>query len=209
MSEFGLSPRVRGHRKQIILDAASRLFAAKPYGQVQMADVAREAHVAKPTLYRYFGTKEELFLEALDGMLSDLERRVETAAAKAGSPGEALSQALAIAVEVFGQCMGALIAVGAPEGSLGMRGRGVIREQARRLRGCFARIVERGIEDGSFIGVEPDLAATMILGAVRMTAAHTPAQHQPQAASALARVFGRGLAAQEAPALSQPKGTAA
>jgi AcrR family transcriptional regulator len=193
---------VRGYRKQRIVDAAARLFSARPYAKVQMADVAREAGVAKPTLYRYFATKEELFLEALDGLLSELERRVDMAAAKAGSSSEALQQALKIAVEVFGQCVAALMAVGGPDSSLGARGRSVIREQARRLRGCFARIVQRGIESGEFAVIEPDFAATMMLGAVRMTAAHTEAPRQAAAAKLLGQVFGRGLALREARMLS-------
>ena len=48
-------------RAQIIA-AAAQLFAAHAYDAVQMDDVARAAGIGKPTLYRYFPSKAELFL---------------------------------------------------------------------------------------------------------------------------------------------------
>ena len=45
-----------------IVAAAAELFGAKAYDAVQMDDVARAAGIGKPTLYRYYPSKEELFL---------------------------------------------------------------------------------------------------------------------------------------------------
>lgn len=47
-------------KRQLILDAALRLFADKGYHGVNTADVAKEAGVAVGTLFRLFQTKEEL-----------------------------------------------------------------------------------------------------------------------------------------------------
>lgn len=57
----------KSQRRQDILDAAERLWAATAYGELSMHDVAREAKLAKGTLYLYFDTKEELFLALLEG----------------------------------------------------------------------------------------------------------------------------------------------
>ncbi|MBI2838376.1 MAG: TetR family transcriptional regulator [Acidobacteria bacterium] len=46
-----------------ILDAAHRLFHEQPYEAITMAAVAVRAGLAKGTLYLYFSTKEELFLQ--------------------------------------------------------------------------------------------------------------------------------------------------
>ena len=52
-------------RRSEILDAALRLYAVHPYAAVSTGDLAREAGVARGLLNHYFGTKRELYLEAL------------------------------------------------------------------------------------------------------------------------------------------------
>lgn len=50
-------------RQDAILAAAERLFERQDYASLRMDDIAREAGLAKGTLYLYFATKEEVFLE--------------------------------------------------------------------------------------------------------------------------------------------------
>lgn len=49
----------------LILDAAIRLFAAKPFKQVGMRDIAAEAGLSPASIYRYFSDRDALFVEAL------------------------------------------------------------------------------------------------------------------------------------------------
>ena len=49
-----------------ILDAARRLFAHDSYDNVGIRDIASEAGVDSALISRYFGSKEGLFLEALE-----------------------------------------------------------------------------------------------------------------------------------------------
>lgn len=48
-----------------ILEAAKQVFARKGFHDATMDDVAEEAGVAKGTLYLYFRSKREIFVEAL------------------------------------------------------------------------------------------------------------------------------------------------
>ncbi|WP_433803188.1 TetR/AcrR family transcriptional regulator [Actinomycetospora sp. CA-084318] len=57
-------------RRTEILDAALRLYAERPYGEVSTTDLAREAGVARALLNHYFGTKRALYLEALRELLT-------------------------------------------------------------------------------------------------------------------------------------------
>lgn len=57
-------------RRADLLAAAERLFAARDYGAVAVAEIARAAGLAKGTVYLYFGTKEELFLELVSEQLA-------------------------------------------------------------------------------------------------------------------------------------------
>lgn len=51
-------------RKDLILDAAVKLFATKPYDKVSLQEIANEAGLAKSSIYTYFSTQEALFVEA-------------------------------------------------------------------------------------------------------------------------------------------------
>ncbi|CAL9334221.1 TetR/AcrR family transcriptional regulator [Streptomyces sp. enrichment culture] len=52
--------RTRQLASREILDTALRLFTEQGYDETTIAQIAREAGVSQRTLFRYFGTKEEL-----------------------------------------------------------------------------------------------------------------------------------------------------
>ena len=66
-------------RREQIIEAAIAVFGAKGYVGTTTDDVARAASVSQPYVVRLFGTKENLFLEALgsalDELLDDPEQR--------------------------------------------------------------------------------------------------------------------------------------
>jgi len=51
----------KAQRRQLILDAALIVFAAKGYAETSMADIAQSARLGKATLYYYFPTKEAIY----------------------------------------------------------------------------------------------------------------------------------------------------
>jgi len=59
-SSAGLRERKKARTRQLIADAAARLFAQRGYENVTVADVAREAEVSEQTVYNYFRSKEQL-----------------------------------------------------------------------------------------------------------------------------------------------------
>ena len=59
-----LHQEARKAKQQIIIDAAERMFASKPFNQVSMRDIAKAAGISHATIYRYFPDKQALFVEA-------------------------------------------------------------------------------------------------------------------------------------------------
>jgi len=53
----------KDEKKKKILKAALDIFAEKGYHTTRMADVAKGAEMGKGTIYEYFRSKEELFME--------------------------------------------------------------------------------------------------------------------------------------------------
>ncbi|MES4902064.1 MULTISPECIES: TetR family transcriptional regulator [unclassified Streptomyces] len=60
--ETGLRERKRQRMYRTISETAIALFLERGFDQVSVADVAAAAEVSKPTLFRYFPTKEDLVL---------------------------------------------------------------------------------------------------------------------------------------------------
>jgi AcrR family transcriptional regulator len=57
-------------RREQILCAAMRLFAAHPYAAVSTTELAREAGVARGLINHYFGTKRDLYLEVMRRLMT-------------------------------------------------------------------------------------------------------------------------------------------
>ncbi|WP_330335907.1 TetR/AcrR family transcriptional regulator [Streptomyces sp. NBC_00557] len=58
----GLRARKRERTRDVIADTAISLFLERGFDRVSVNDVAAAAEVSKPTLFRYFPTKEDLVL---------------------------------------------------------------------------------------------------------------------------------------------------
>ena len=163
-------PAGQQERRRRILEAATRLFAEAPYDAVQVDDIARVAQVAKPTLYRYFDTKERLFVEALEGTLDELRARVAAIARGTGPADARLRAVIEVMFAEIGRLKALIRALDSSAGTLGDRGRAVLRRELRHLRGEIALVLRDGASTGLFAAVDPDVAALVVLGGVRMSA---------------------------------------
>ncbi len=79
-------PRGRYAKSEIsvgkILEAAGKLFIARSYAEVTMADIAEAAGMTKGGLYHHFQTKEELYLVMMHRYLSEQERLFRSAVSR-------------------------------------------------------------------------------------------------------------------------------
>jgi len=78
-------PRVKTQEKEFaILDAASRVFASRPFHEVLIDTIAADAGIGKGTIYRYFETKEDLYfstvVHVMEALAADLGTETYTEA---------------------------------------------------------------------------------------------------------------------------------
>jgi TetR/AcrR family fatty acid metabolism transcriptional regulator len=66
----------KGARRQAILQAARQVFARKGYDPATLETVAREAGLAKGTLYLYFRNKEDLYFHTAVDVLESLQSSI-------------------------------------------------------------------------------------------------------------------------------------
>jgi AcrR family transcriptional regulator len=81
-------------RREEILEAAVQLFAAHGYPDTDMQVLADTLGVGKGTLYRYFPSKQDLFLAAADDVMRRLAAAVDEAIAGIDDPLEQIRRAI-------------------------------------------------------------------------------------------------------------------
>lgn len=73
-------------RRQAILEAALRVFSNSSYDGATTAEIAREAGVSEPILYRHFASKRELYVACLEEGWSRFRAAIEDALAAEPDP---------------------------------------------------------------------------------------------------------------------------
>jgi AcrR family transcriptional regulator len=66
MTETAGKRLTAGERRQAVLDTAGTVFSRSSYRGATTAEIAREARISEPILYRHFGSKRDLYLACLD-----------------------------------------------------------------------------------------------------------------------------------------------
>ncbi|MCP4422552.1 MAG: TetR/AcrR family transcriptional regulator [Chloroflexi bacterium] len=82
--------RERAARRQSILDAAKAVFAKRGFQNATVEEIANQAELAVGTLYRYFQSKEELYVSMLFEAMELFRQNIEAARASATTPDEQL-----------------------------------------------------------------------------------------------------------------------
>ena len=77
---------LRVARREQILATAAGVFADRGFAGTDVEEIAGSAGIGKGTVYRYFPTKERLFLATVDRSMRLLGERVEAEAAGASGP---------------------------------------------------------------------------------------------------------------------------
>src|SRR3954451_5661926 len=157
----------RQERRLKILAAAAELFAANSYDSVQMRDVAARAEVGKPTLYRYFPSKEELFLEVFKSGLDRLEAEIAAILAAKEQPRRSLERLLHALLGALGGQVAALRLLTDDQSTVMRRWRNEFRRRRRPIVDAMRQILEAGVASGDFRAIDLDTVPSMLIGIVR------------------------------------------
>jgi AcrR family transcriptional regulator len=77
-------------RRRVILDAARECILKFGYAKSSLEDIAKQAAVSRPLIYRKFESKEEIFGAVLEDLFETQYRAADQALAKPGSKREKL-----------------------------------------------------------------------------------------------------------------------
>ncbi len=149
--------------KSKILEASVKLFSARGFNAASVDDICAEAGVSKGAFYHHFESKQALFLALLDLWLQTIDQTIEASRHRT-------------VPEIFLQITEAFpyLFKTANEG-LPMflefwlqASRDPQLWQAsvlpyRRYHKLFANLIKQGVDEGSFVEVDPELTARMII----------------------------------------------
>jgi AcrR family transcriptional regulator len=93
--------RLPERRRREILAVATQHFAEHGYAATDVQRVADELHVGKGTVYRYFPSKERLFLAAVDQGMRDVKEAVDRASSGAPTPWKRIEAGIRAYLEFF------------------------------------------------------------------------------------------------------------
>lgn len=97
------SDEVRARRCEEILEAAGKLFAERGYSEANTQQLADRLRVGKGTIYRYFPTKQDLFLAAVDRLMQKLTAAVDACLTPGGDPLDQIAAAVRTYLAFFAE----------------------------------------------------------------------------------------------------------
>jgi len=165
----------REERHSQVLRCARKVFAEKGYHAAGVADIIREAGVARGTFYLHFASKRAIFDELLDVLFQELESRIRRVDPAGGAEDSARQM-----LDNVGRVLDTLLrnrdltrillreAVGLDAGFDRK-----LDEFYRRLAGLIERSLVSGREMGLVRDLDRRVASLMILGALKQVLDHS------------------------------------
>lgn len=177
-----------------IVAVATKLFGSATYDAVQMSAVAAAAGIGKPSLYRYFPSKDELFLEIFDAALSELETALGRVATDAPSPSDALARMVRLLVQTLRNHTASLRLLTGEHPALAARWRLVFRKRRRGIIAPITAALRAGIAKREFRELDVDMVAVMLIGLIRAALMQYPDGPDERIAEGAAQLVFAGVA---------------
>ncbi|GEM_PF-1093924 len=187
--------RSNGETRRRLLEAACRVFARYGFQSTPVKRIVHEAGIAKPTLYYYFGDKNELYREVVLDCFNHLCQRLREANLQGPSQlhrAECLIRHFAnLVTEMPDRLVVLFNAWYAPPRSAD-RVRG-LDELRFKLVELISSLLTPGEGEGSWRGVDPLCAAELVMGTMAQLIWHL-LLHEPRSCpSNLVRGLARAL----------------
>jgi AcrR family transcriptional regulator len=168
-------------KKNNIIKIAAKLFSQKSFHDVTMDEIAEKVGVAKGTIYLYFSSKDNLYLEILEHTFGSIEALLEKEVNKASLAPEKLKKVLAIVIKFYRENIDVLKILSRDETHLIQEHHDLTEKWRLRRIELYEKIIEKGIKEGSFKTRNTELAALVLYGAVGAVMVFYDLEKSPEA----------------------------
>jgi AcrR family transcriptional regulator len=146
-----------------IMEAAIKLFSKRGYNKASVDDICAEAGISKGAFYHHFTSKQELFLALLDGWLRTIDNAIEASKDKtAPETFMQLTESFPYIFETAGEGLPMFLEFWL-QASRDKKIWDASIAPYRRYHRYFTSLIRKGIQEGSFVEVDPELASRMII----------------------------------------------
>ncbi|MDB5592251.1 TetR/AcrR family transcriptional regulator [Enterovirga sp.] len=163
---LALEENWRSERRLRLLDAAARVFSRRGYDDASMDEIALEAGMGKPTLYRYFPSKASLFAAVFVEALDALEAKLGAVLDAEPSFAERIFGLVRALLPTFRDHLVPLRFLGEGAAAVDQSRRRIFRDRRARIAGFLARAVRDGVRTGEARAVDPDRIAHLTIGMI-------------------------------------------
>ncbi|MGF7184605.1 TetR/AcrR family fatty acid metabolism transcriptional regulator [Desulfitispora alkaliphila] len=151
-------------KRELILEAAIKIYAQKGFQQSKIEDIAQEANVGKGTVYEYFGSKKELFEEMIKQSIEHYSSSVESQVRCASNSEESLKLAVKGHIEFCLEYRDMAQVFFHDHSWVDSEFTKWLMEMWEKKMVSIKAILEEGIEKGEFVPMDTKLVATAFLG---------------------------------------------
>ena len=146
-----------------IISSAIKLFSTRGFNAASVDDICREAQISKGAFYHHFESKQALFLALLDGWLQTIDNAIESSRDKTVPETFAqMTEAFPYLFETAGEGLPMFLEFWLQASRDEKIWQASIAPY-RRYQKHFTALIQKGVEEGSFVDVDPELASRMIL----------------------------------------------
>ncbi|HEV7416621.1 TetR/AcrR family transcriptional regulator [Tianweitania sediminis] len=193
--------RDRALKREAVLVRAVEYFNERGFHATSLDDVALSLNVTKPTIYHYFGNKDEILFECVRRGLVDIQEAAQAAEAAGGNGLERLTALLTDYAVMMSDGFGACVAR-TSDHALSPESLKRIKALKRDTDAVVRRVIEAGIADGSIAPGDVRLMTFTALGALNSISRwYDPAgpKTKEEIASACVATLVKGFAARNEP----------
>lgn len=159
----------RDEKRNVLLQAAVRLFNERGFHATSLDDVAAAVGVTKPVIYHYLGNKDRVLFECVRNGLDELREAADQARALPGNGLARLEAFLCRYAEIimteFGRCV-----IRTGDEALAPHNRTKFRQLKREVDTCLREMLEQATLDGSAAISDVKITSLVIAGALNWSA---------------------------------------
>ena len=161
--------RDRAVKREAVLHAAVQAFNRNGFHNTSLDEVAASLNVTKPTIYHYFGNKDEILFECVRIGLEGIRIAAETVERNGGSGMDRLKALMRSYAIIMTQDFGICVTRTADH-ELSAGAKAQFRALKREIDHTVRRVIADGMRDGSIAPGDPKMVTFALTGALNWIA---------------------------------------
>jgi TetR/AcrR family transcriptional regulator, cholesterol catabolism regulator len=158
-----LTEEEQAKRRHEIFHQVVSVFLKKGFQETSMREIAEAAGLGKSTLYDYFKTKDDILVYFFEDQINDLTAAAQEIARKNITANERLRQVMKVHLEFLQANKSLVMKLSLEAQRLKLESQKLLQTKRHAYQDLLCKLIEEGIQEGTFRKVDPLLATRMLL----------------------------------------------